>query len=263
MRERQEISDLLLEQYLLGELSPRLQRKVREELSRDPSLRARHEAITRSNREILERYPPSLIAKEISRRAAPAVQRRASRWNPPLAIGLPAAAAVLIAFSFFMFRDLVAPDNTRIKGISPHMSAWIGTAQGARDLAPGSLVGRGDVIQLSYTAGEAKYGVIFSIDGRGTVTWHMPAGFSGTPRAAPMLDRQGQVFLPSAYELDDAPGFERFFFIFAEKPFDIAPVAEAVRSLAARPGSADRLDLSLPSGIRQYSLLLKKRDHTS
>lgn len=281
MRRKETISDLLLEQYVLGELPPRLAGKVRKELARDPALKARHEEITRSDKEILQRYPPSEMAKSIGQK----MERRggeeradvagdgkdgiasslepAGRWALQLAIGLPAAAMVLLLLSFFVFRGRLPGDETRMKGLAPHLSAFLKTAQGAKDLAPGSPVGRGDVIQLSYTAGEARYGVILWVDGRGKVTWLLPAEYAGSPRMAPMLDKQGQVILPTAYELDDAPGFERFFFIYAKNPFDVAVAADAARSLASRAGSAERIDLVLPPSVMQYSLLLKKRGPAS
>jgi len=258
------ISDLLLEQYALGELAPEMEEKVREELDRDPELRARFEAIRSSDREILDRYPPVFMARAIREKAGggaedegmPSSLQPAGRWALQLALGLPAAALVLVILSFFIFRERFSPD-VRIKGLEPHLIAYLKTSQGAQELTPDAVVGRGDLIQLAYTAGDARYGVIFSVDGRGTVTWHLPAGASAPSRAAPALDRQGQ--LPVSYELDDAPRFERFFLVSSEKPFDVSTAAVAARALSQRLGSAETAALSLPAGIRQYSLLLKKR----
>jgi len=97
------------------------------------------------------------------------------------------------------------------------------------------------------------------VDGRGTITWHLPPGYAGGSRTAPALDRQGQVILPAAYELDDAPGFEKFFFVSASAPFDVAEVVRAAQALASRGGPADAGQLSLPPGLSQVSLLLKKK----
>ena len=228
------ISDLLLEQYVLGELPPEVAGEVREELARDPSLRARHESIIRSDKEILERYPPADIAESVGARLRekqkqpqmtdrqmesrpPKAQAEGAAeshpaWSPP-GVGRCSWQSVfrrlpLFSWSFHSSFSVNAWPRTkrRMKGLSPHLTAFLKTAKGAQDLAPGSLVGRGDVIQLSYTAGEAKFGVILWVDGRGAITWHMPPGYNGSPRGAPLLDREGQVFLPSAYELDDAPG---------------------------------------------------------
>jgi hypothetical protein len=262
------ISDLLLEQYALGELTPEMEEKVRQELDRDPQLQARYEAIKSSDREILERYPPAAMARAIDEKlhgpreaenqGMASSMQPAGRWALQLALGLPAAALVLIFLSFFILRDRNTSD-IRVKGLAPHLNAFLKTSQGARELASGSLVGRGDLIQLSYTAGEARYGVILWVDGRGAITWLLPPGYNGAPGTAPVLDRQSQVVLPNAYELDDAPGFERFILVYADKPFDIVVAAEAARSLSRKAGSSENMALSLPAGIKQYSLLLKKR----
>jgi hypothetical protein len=274
MHHREGISDLLLEQYALGELSPEMEEKVRNELERDPDLRSRFEAIRASDREILDRYPSAEMARAIqmklgragsgeSRSPARAEEagiasslEPAGRWALQLAIGLPAAAMVLLVFSFFLFRFT---PQTRVKGLAPHLNAFLKTVQGARDLAPGSLVGQGDVIQLSYTAGDARFGVILWVDGRGSITWLLPPGSNGTTGTAPALSREGQVILPTAYELDNVPGFERFFFIYSEKPFNIATAADAARAFAARAGTVETVGLQLPSGLKEYSLSLKKR----
>ncbi len=275
MRQKPVISDLLLEQLALGELAPRRARKIQEEIARDPSLQARYEEIARSDREVLERYPPAEMARTIRDRleASPENEPRngslssslepAGRWALQLAIGLPAAAVLLLFISFFLFRDRLGTEQIRVKGTVPHVSAFLKTPGGARDLAPGTLVAKGDVIQLAYTAAEARYGVVFSVDGRGTITWHLPAGPAASARSSPALEGQGQVMLPAAYELDDAPGFERFFFVYSEKPFDVAVAERAARALTARLSTADHDDLVLPPGIMQSSFLLKKPGHVS
>ena len=261
MPQNQRISDLLLEQYALGELPPEQERRVREELERDEGLKARLEALAESDREILALYPPERVAPAIRERLLRGeAARAAKRWAvPPLAIALPAAAVVLLFLSFFVARERMFTNETRLKGVTPHLSVYRKTAQGAEELSAGSLARRGDVLQLGYTPGEARYGVIFSVDGRGAVTWHLPAGYTGGSRTAPALEGQGQIVLPSAYELDDAPGFERFILAYASKPFDIGDVAKAARGLASRPKTADREGLSLPAGVGQFTLVLRKQ----
>jgi len=258
MAERREVSDLLLEQFLLGELPSALAEHVADELSRDPQLRARRDAIMASDKEILDRHPPAEIANAIRRRLFSVEESRQKRRRSfPLVIGLPAAAALLVFLSLFVVRERLVVNETRLKGLSTHLAVFRKTAQGAEELKPGSLAGKGEVLQLSYTAGDARYGVIFSVDGRGAITWHLPTSYAGGPRSAPTLERQGQVILPSAYELDDAPAFERFFFVYSSAPFDAAAVARAARGLPAE--SAATADLPLPAGLKQFSLLLKKK----
>jgi hypothetical protein len=245
------ISDLMLEQYHLGELPAAQQRIIREELSRDEVLRGRLSAIEKSNEEIRASYSAQRIVPLIRERAL----RRGGekRTARTLAWAIPVAAVVVILLSLPLV--LRGTDDTRLKGATAHLLVFRKTAAGAEELRPGAVAHRGDVLQLSYAAGEAKYGVIFSLDGRGTITWHVPAGYSGGTRPAPPLDPKGPVVLPSAYELDDAPAFERFFLVYASSPFDVSEVERLVRAL----GSGDRGVLTLPRGLGQYSLLVKKQ----
>jgi hypothetical protein len=257
------ISDLMLEQYNLGELPAAQRRIVQEELDRDEILRGRLAAIRRSDEEIRAAYPAERVVplvRERARAERPAGGRR-PRKLPTLAWAIPAAAAVLILLSLPLV--LRTPDDTRLKGVAPHLLVFRKTTAGAEELRPGSVARRGDVLQLSYAAGDAKYGVIFSVDGRGTITWHVPVGYAGGARSAPPLDPKGPVVLPSAYELDDAPGFERFFLVYASAPFDVSEVERVARALAPRTGGSGTSGglgvLSLPRGLGQFSLLVKKQ----
>jgi hypothetical protein len=182
---------------------------------------------------------------------------RARRPVWPVAWGIAAAAMALVIFSVVVGRQSLAGDGTRLKGLTPHLSVFRKTLAGAEELRAGALARSGDVLQISYAAGEARYGVIFSVDGRGSVTWHLPSG--GVSGTAPELDRQGLVVLASAYELDDAPDFERFFLVYGRSPFPVEDVARMVQALASRPTRVERETLALPHGLGQYSLLVKKQ----
>ena len=51
-------------------------------------------------------------------------------------------------------------------------------------------------------------------------------------RAAP-LKPGSEILLDQAYELDDAPGWEQFYFVTGETPFAVADVVNAARKTAA------------------------------
>jgi hypothetical protein len=249
MSQNTPISDLLLEQYALGELSPEQQGKVREELERDPALRNRLTALSESDRRILQEYPAERVVPAIKERARGLRRAGMPRWTVRALWALPVAAALVLAVSVGSFRP-----ETRMKGISPHLTVFVQASSGAIELAPGAVARQGQRIQLSYTASGAKYAAILSIDGRGTITWHLPPGGGGT---SPSVEPQGRTVLPRSYELDDAPRFERFFFVYGAGAFSLADVQAAAQSLAAR-GTADAAALSLPRGVEQVSFLLKK-----
>ena len=84
-----------------------------------------------------------------------------------------------------------------------------------------------------------------------------PGAVPAVPARRP-AGTQGPVVLPSAYELDDAPGFERFFLVYSAKPFDVSEVDPVARALSLH-AAGERGVLSLPRGLGQFTLLLKKQ----
>jgi hypothetical protein len=101
--------------------------------------------------------------------------------------------------------------------------------------------------------------VIASVDGAGVVTLHHPVSEAAPPEATALAARP--TALPHAYALDDAPRFERFFFITADQPIDLQQSLGALRSLAHRADGATA-SLELPAGLHQWSLRLRKPDRT-
>jgi hypothetical protein len=114
-------------------------------------------------------------------------------------------------------------DDTTIKG-GPALMLHRRTTNGSEALTPGAAVQEGDQIRVGYRSAGHRYGVILSIDGRGHVTAHLPR----TGDRAGALQPAGTVFLDFAYELDDAPRWERFYFVTSESEFAVEPVRRAV-----------------------------------
>lgn len=84
-----------------------------------------------------------------------------------------------------------------------------------RALVNGQAAAAGDRVQLVFHAGGREHGVIFSVDGDGAVTLHHPARADASTR---LESDQGP--LPASFVLDDAPAFERFYFVTADAPLD-------------------------------------------
>src|SRR5271157_3498544 len=124
MPQKQTVSDLLLEQYSLGELSSDQERLVCAELERDESVRQRLAAIAQSNHEILADYPPERIVPVIKERFLQQGRAEQPRTVPALAWALPAAAMVVLILSLFVIRERVVPNETRLKGLSTHLNLF-------------------------------------------------------------------------------------------------------------------------------------------
>jgi hypothetical protein len=262
--------DLLLEQYALGELNAAEKARVEAALASDPAVRSRLEGLEASDARILADLPPVEIAAAIRRRmlvspdagasGVPKPRKAGSRFRPFPGIAFPAAAAALVLVGVVMGRSLFLPpasdDITRAKGGSPALMLYKKAQAGPVALSDGSSAVAGDILQIKYAAGTARYAAIASLDGNGTITWHLPAGYSGGDASSPRIEEGGAV-LGSAYELDDAASFERFFIVSSNNSFNVATMAKAIRELSVS-GSADYGSLRLPSGLQWRSLLLLK-----
>jgi hypothetical protein len=249
----------MFEKLALGELP--------EASSRQASVRPGNETerrlaeLVRSNAELLERYPAGPFAAEVRRRARRAQRERLVRRAALIAL-LPALTTLLLLLVGRLPPPTMPPnaeDEVRLKGLTPHLTMRINRPGGAERLDPASWAHAGDRLQISYVAAGRRYGVIVSVDGRGHVTRHEPE--SGDVPAA--LGPDGEVSLAHAFELDDAPSFERFFFVTADDPraFSVADVLAAAALLGADPASARTRPLPLGDQVNQSSFLLLKEAH--
>ena len=214
-----------------------------------------------SNESILNEYPPEIMAGRINKAISKAEIESTSRFNyKKVYIPLSAAAVFLLFFTIFPFNDQPVSINTinetetiRLKGNSPSLYIYRGDLNNTELLPNNSIVKERDLLQISYDSAGTKYGIIFSIDGRGTVTLHFPDNVYSNTR----LDFGGKVYLPYSYELDNAPFFERFFFITSDREID----AEEIMSKAGRIAKGNKSEmLTLPSDFTQQSIILFKEE---
>jgi len=276
------LSDYYLERYALGELPADMMDKIRRRLASDPALRAALDEIEASNRDVLERYPVSMIKERLDARAAAGrvLERPAGflPWKRLLTLSSVCAAAALVLVLVFPLikkefggrgGTVLAPiDETRIKGngtgsqavdlSTTQLLVHRKTGESVELLKNGDLARPGDLLQLAYVSAGEMYGIILSIDGKGVVTMHFPVDGAG----AAALETHQKVLLPDAIELDDAPVFERFFFVSSESPLDPAAILNEARDLAARPDRGLSGSLILPDGVRQYSILILKGERS-
>ena len=106
--------------------------------------------------------------------------------------------------------------DTRIKGIDARMEVWKKTDAGIVQLQDLDEVREGDEIQLRYAVPEKCFGLLFSMDGNGALTLHMGDGVKAIELTPGKMNS-----LPFAYKLDDAPYFEKFFFVTSPKEFAV------------------------------------------
>ena len=268
------IPDVIVELLVLGELEDHEAAEVRARLEADGDPRL--EEIEQSNAEVLARYPVHEVVAELMddlgaggspwpRDTAPV--RRVRPVVIVAAVGLAVAASVALIWGLGSSSDPVArPEPEQVAVVEP-LPALAGDGvrhKGAQrlvidrrgqeaSLGPGDVVEPGDVLQLSYSKGGRRYGVIVSLDGAGVATLHWPERAEDSTELGP-----GLVRLEYAYELDDAPDFERFFFVAADEPISVSEVIAAATALGSTPDPKSA-ELGGPAGWTSVSLLLLKR----
>ena len=271
--EEKHYSKLMLERIVAGELD------MPKDAEQDELLMRRIEELRESNRAILEQYPAEEVARELEQRLAldegqtdPSDEASDSEETEETEGGsvtlfrrrgfrgfaLVAAAAIIalaaIVPQLIGRTGVGSNEPVRIKGLKPSISIYRQNDGNVERLRDHAKVAEGDLLQISYIAAAEPYGVILSIDGRGVVTVHMPdTRYSGS---AARLEPSGEVALDFSYRLDDAPSFERFFFLTSDRVFDVTLVVNAAKKLALKDGMTG--DLDLPDYINQCSVTLVK-----
>ena len=242
-----DVTDLALEQYRLNELPRGEAERIQELLNTEGVLRGRLALLAQSDEDIAREYPPAWLASRIRARAAgpgavSVPHRPAVWWAWPL--GLGTAVLVLLftlpgpAISPNLSTTVSTSEDSRPKGARPALAVYRRTDRGSETMADGAIARAGDLLRLGYAAVPQAYGVILSVDGQGMVTRHLPS----TGARAALLGHDRMNLLDAAYELDDAPGWERFYFVTADAAFDVEGIVSAARQLAAR-------DLRHPPGL--------------
>ena len=109
----------------------------------------------------------------------------------------------------------------------------------------------GDRIRFGVMAGDARFVVVASVDGRGHASIYQPS----TPIAA---GKEPLVLLPDSIVLDDAPGPERIFALFSDRKVEDAEVTAALAALGAAGADAIRATARLALPYDQASVVFEK-----
>lgn len=261
---RDRAPELVVEKLALGEASAEQAQRA------TPADKARAAALGSDNAEILARYPAHQLAVQIRHRAAHHAPSAARRWLWVPALCTAAGVLLIVAGPLRPGErggravtdgpgEPAGSAGVRLKGSGPRLLIFRKQGEQAAQLRPGSEAQAGDLIQLGYLASGQRYGVIVSVDARGGATLHFPAA----PAASLELQRGGPTLLDQAFQLDDAPAFERFFLVTADEAsraaLTPALVLAQARALAADPRAAETRPLALPPALHQESFLLRKK----
>jgi hypothetical protein len=246
------ISDFKLERYLLGELPEKEMRDFQERELSDEIFAARVREMREQGKRFVAENPFEALEAKMD------AADEAADGNVISGLWLKVAAALVIALGVFSMVVLnrnvetysgesatmeVAmanvDDGTRIKGMSASLEVWKKTGDSAVQMVNLGDASEGDEIQLRYRVPQKCFGMLFSMDGNGTVTMHM-----GDGNNAIELEPGKMTTLPFAYKLDNAPKFEKFFLLTSQNSFAI---------------DVDNFDKSLKqAGVESVSFTLRK-----
>ena len=237
------IPDWKLERFLTGDLPEEEMNKLRELEANDAVFANRVKMLREDNKAILSKLPFETLAANLGTvtETAGTAAKNAPRFT---LVKFAAAAMFVFAVALVAFfaqsetsvmNERVGSDvanvngsqntqvalaenesDTRIKGLDARMEVWKKTSAGIVQLNDLDSVGEGDEIQLRYAVPEKCFGLLFSMDGNGALTLHMGDGVKAIELAPGKMNS-----LPFAYKLDDAPYFEKFFFVTSPKEFAV------------------------------------------
>ena len=226
MTDVKQISDFKLERYLLGELPEVEMAALRKREAEDELFAARVKMMREEGKRFLAENPFSGLENKLEND-----QRSVER-----SLWLRVAAVLVVAFGIFSVvvlnrqteivnessatsgMDVAMADvdnGTRIKGMTAGLEVWKKMGDSAVQMVNLGEAREGDEIQLRYRVPQKCFGMLFSMDGNGTVTMHMGEG-----NRAVELEPGKMTTLPFAYKLDNAPKFEKFFLLTSGEMFE-------------------------------------------
>jgi hypothetical protein len=122
-------------------------------------------------------------------------------------------------------------------------------------VADGARLAAGDALRFVLDPTGLPYVLIASVDGAGQVSIYFP--FHG--EASARVDGRTSVSVPGSIVLDEAPGPERLYVIYSERPIEARAVRHVLARTAAGGAPAIRSTVHLPiEGSVQATLLFEK-----
>jgi hypothetical protein len=237
---KKNVPDLKLEQYLLGELKPSEVNELKKQLTTDECLLKRLTMLKQSEKDFSEQYPTDWLKKRIGIRES--MQDITSR---SLKLALIPVLCTLIIVPILLVginrNNHLLASSERTKGEIHSLSVYRKTDLGHEFLTNGTVTHKGDLLQLEYSVSDSLlFGMILSFDGNGNTTIHL-----GNSDGTSIQLAQRRKMLPFSYELDDAPDFEKFFFITSRKSFVLNDCINLCKSMGKETVCSTRFTINM------------------
>lgn len=159
-----------------------------------------------------------------TRRTAPDPIQPAGSIAPPTTTPRSSVATTSVPGD----RVALAPpsdDGIRTKGDVPRLRVHLVDAPQlvATALRDGDTVASGAILQVSLLAGPSIWAAVVSIDSSGNVTHHLPEQGDSS------ILVEGAIQAPHSFQLDRAPGYERFVLLRSARPFALSEAGPSLR----------------------------------
>jgi len=223
MNDRGHLSSETLDKLLLRSLAPDVEAQARSHLETCATCAADWNQREADARRFEATVFPRTLPQVSARVTRPSLlQQLRARWQlalAPVVLAAGAAGVLLLA------RPSPEPEFG-IKG-GPTLQVFALHEETVLQVRSDTRLSPGDRIRFVVEGAHARYLLIASVDGRGTVSIYYPPSATESARLTP-----GRTQLPGSIELDDAPGPEVLLAYFSDMPL---PVAEVRQALAADP----------------------------
>lgn len=215
------LSELMLDEWAAGELSPDDAQRCEAHLAQCSACRSRKLALEQANASFYAEAPTFEALSRLVPSKPKAPQPASNlRW---LSAPLLAACAALAFLAVQKPEQRVPTEQTRAKG-APRVGYYVKRGDEVTRGDSATVVHPGDAVRFVYSADRPYYLAIFGADARG-VGVYFPSGRTAQPISA------GQdVALDFSVELDDTLGRERVTALFCPEAFEIEPVQDALSS---------------------------------
>lgn len=227
-----------------------------------------------TDEEILQQYPSEKMKQAVADKLAHGKNESSKNvlhisfgsTTTQRILSVAAIIAVMIVIPVTISRTKFSQQDIRAKGTALPQNTTVVQQQlrlykndngTVVNLKNKSKATKGDIIQLSYTIPHAAYGMILSIDGEGTITKHLPEN-GGESILLSSADKE--IPLATAYQLDDAHYFERFFLITSSTPFSSTDLELAVSAMKRSQAKNESMKKYFPKDAVISTLILIKQD---
>jgi hypothetical protein len=260
------IRKLAIERYSAGELTGAAATGLEEHLRSCPTCGGYLAGLRKQREEFLRAHPFA----EFAASAFPV--KAAEPWHKkiPSLFTAPSLRPVLVPALVVLVAVAIIPlipgagDDIRYKG--PETLSYIYKRDGAvHNGAPEDLFRPGDRVQIFYSSGSDRYLSLFSIDGRGAVSFYQPE--SGGAVCSIRSGIGQKLAYPASIELDSTKGAELVVAVFSDKEFDTSRIKKWAAGFKAKGDltALEKAVRSTPPAKKSsvVTLMLKKEQKNS